>query len=137
MVTQDRPKFKVIGTRPVRPDGVDKVTGRAQYGADIQLQGALYARMKRSPHAHAVIKKIDVSRALALDGVKAVVTGADLAPGGDLSKLTEAAQNILAGAKAFYRGQAVAAVAATNDHIAQEAVDLIDVEYEVLPHVMD
>jgi CO/xanthine dehydrogenase Mo-binding subunit len=137
MVTEARPKFKVLGTRPVRPDGVDKVTGRAQYGADVHLQGALWARMKRSPHAHAVIKNIDVSKALKLDGVKAVVTGKDLAPDGDLSKLVDAAQNILAGAKALYRGQAIAAVAAINDHIAQEAVDLIEVEYEVLPHVMD
>lgn len=137
MVTESRPQFKVIGTRPVRPDGIDKVTGRAQYGADIQIPGALHARMKRSPHAHAIIKRIDASRALALDGVKAAVTSADLAPGGDVSKLPEAAQNILAGAKVFYRGQAVAAVAATSDHVAQEALALIDVEYEVLPHVLD
>lgn len=137
MVTETRTQYKVIGTRPVRPDGVDKVTGRAQYGADVQVQGALHARMKRSPHAHAVIKNINTSKALALDGVRAVVTGQDLAPDGDLSKLTEAAQNILAGPKVFYRGQAVAAVAAINDHIAQEAVNLIEVEYEVLPHVID
>jgi CO/xanthine dehydrogenase Mo-binding subunit len=137
MVIETKKQFKVIGTRPVRPDGVDKVTGRAQYGADVHIQGALYARMKRSPHAHAVIKKIDASKALALDGVRAVVTGADLAPDGDVSKLVDAAQNVLAGQKVFYRGQAVAAVAAINDHIAQEAVDLIDVEYELLPHVLD
>jgi CO/xanthine dehydrogenase Mo-binding subunit len=137
MVTQERPKFKVIGTRPVRPDGVDKVTGRAQYGADVRMQGALHAAMKRSPHAHAVIKNIDFTRALALDGVKAVVSGADLAPEGDVAKLPDAAQNILAGRKVLYRGQAVAAVAATNEHAALEAADLIDVEYEVLPHVLD
>src|SRR4051812_35496864 len=118
MVTESRPDFKVIGTRPVRPDGLDKVTGRAQYGADIHVQGALHARMKRSPHAHALIKKIDASKALALDGVKALVTAEDLAAtgaGGDVSKLPDAAQNILAGTKVFYRGQAVAAVAAVND----------------------
>ena len=83
MVTEAKRNYKVIGTRPVRPDGVDKVTGRAQYGADIQVQGALYARMRRSPHAHAVIKRIDASKALALDGVKGVVTGQDLAADGD------------------------------------------------------
>jgi CO/xanthine dehydrogenase Mo-binding subunit len=93
--------------------------------------------MKRSPHAHAIIKRIDATKALALDGVKGVVTGQDLAAEGDLSKLPDAAQNILAGAKVFYRGHAVAAVAATSDHIAQEAANLIDIEYEVLPHVLD
>jgi CO/xanthine dehydrogenase Mo-binding subunit len=137
MVTTDKPQYKVIGTRPIRPDGVDKVTGRAQYGADIHPAGVLHARMKRSDHAHAVIKRIDTSKAEKLDGVKAVVTGADIAPGGDLSKLPDAAQNILAGNKVFYRGQAVAAVAAINDHIAQEAVKLIDVEYEPLPVVLN
>ena len=137
MVVETRKQFKVIGTRPVRPDGVDKVTGRAQYGADIRLPGALHARMKRSPHAHAIIKRIDATRALALDGVKAVVTGEDLAPDGDVTKMPDPAQNVLAGSRVLYRGQAVAAVAAVNDHIAQEAVALIDVEYEVLPHVLD
>jgi CO/xanthine dehydrogenase Mo-binding subunit len=138
MVIESKPKYKVIGTRPVRPDGIDKVTGRAQYGADIKQQGALAGRMKRSPHAHAIIKKIDASKALALDGVKAVVTAQDLAgPDGDVAKLPDAAQNILAGRKVLYRGHAVAAVAAINDHIAQEAANLIEVEYEVLPHVLD
>jgi xanthine dehydrogenase molybdenum-binding subunit len=137
MVNETKPKYKVIGTRPVRPDGIDKVTGRAQYGDDIRVQGALRGRMKRSPHAHAIIKKIDASKALALPGVKAVVTGQDLAPDGDVSKLPDAAQVILAGRKALYRGHAIAAVAAVSDQIAQEAVKLIDVEYEVLPHVLD
>ena len=136
MVIETKRVYKVIGTRPVRPDGVDKVTGRALYGADIHIPGALHARMKRSPHAHAVIKKIDASRALAMEGVKAVVTAVDLAPDGDVSKLADPAQNVLAGNKALYRGQAVAAVAAINDQVAQEAVKLIDVEYEVLPHVL-
>ena len=82
MVTTSKPKYKVIGTRPVRPDGIDKVTGRAAYGADIHLPGMLYGRVMRSPHAHAVIKSIDTSKALALPGVKAVVTAADFcAPG--------------------------------------------------------
>jgi xanthine dehydrogenase molybdenum-binding subunit len=137
MVTENKPAYKVIGTRPVRPDGIDKVTGRAQYGDDIRLQGALRGRMKRSPHAHAIIKTIDASKALALPGVKAVVTGQDLAPDGDVSKLPEAAQVILAGRKALYRGHAIAAVAAISDQIAQEAVKLIDVEYQLLPHVLD
>src|SRR5215217_1146431 len=71
-------KYKVIGTRPIRHDGVDKVTGRAKYGADIQLTGMLHARVLRSTVAHGRIVRIDTSKAAALDGVKAVVTGKDL-----------------------------------------------------------
>jgi xanthine dehydrogenase molybdenum-binding subunit len=145
VVTEEKPKYKVIGTRPVRPDGVDKVTGRAQYGADIRLTGMLYGRIKRSPHAHARIKSIDVSKALALTGVKAVVTSADLPLAADriqdlgegAANLRDLSNNVLAGDKVLYRGHAVAGVAATNVHIAQEALDLIEVEYEVLPPVLD
>src|SRR5437764_14278224 len=70
-------QYKVIGTRPIRPDGTDKVTGRAVYGADIRLTGMLRGRVLRSPHAHARIRRIGTSRAEALPGVKAVVTGRD------------------------------------------------------------
>src|SRR5690606_31398626 len=70
-------EYKVVGTRPIRPDGTDKVTGRAQYGGDVHLTGMLYGKVKRSPHAHALIKKIDTSKAEALPGVKAIVTRAD------------------------------------------------------------
>ena len=70
--------FKVIGTRPIRHDGLERVTGKARYGADISFPGLLHAKILRSPHAHARIKSIDASRALALPGVKAVVTSADL-----------------------------------------------------------
>src|SRR5512145_753879 len=80
MVATPEKQYKVIGTRPIRHDGTDKVTGRAQYGADIRLQGMLYGKVKRSPHAHAVIKRIDASKALALPGVKAVVTREDFPP---------------------------------------------------------
>ena len=71
-------KLNSVGTRPLRPDGVDKVTGRARYGADFNMPGQLVARVLRSPHAHARIKNIDTARAEALRGVKAVVTAADL-----------------------------------------------------------
>ena len=71
-------EYDVVGKRPVRPDGVDKVTGRAQYGADLELTGLLHARVLRSPHAHARIRAIDTSKAEALAGVRAVVTAADL-----------------------------------------------------------
>jgi CO/xanthine dehydrogenase Mo-binding subunit len=78
MTTAGDKTYQVIGTRPIRPDGVDKVTGRAQYGADVRLTGMLYGAMLRSPHAHARILSIDTSQAEALPGVRAVVTGADL-----------------------------------------------------------
>ena len=134
---------KVIGTRPIRHDGVDKVTGRAIYGADIQLTGLLYGAVKRSPHPHARIKHIDTSRAEAHPGVRAVVTAHDLPQIADkladlgeaIVNLRDASNNVLAYGKVLYKGHAVAGVAAVNLHVAQEAVDLIDVEYEVLPHV--
>ncbi|HEV8717957.1 MAG TPA: xanthine dehydrogenase family protein molybdopterin-binding subunit, partial [Candidatus Binatia bacterium] len=143
MESQQEHKFKVIGTRPIRHDGVDKVTGRAKYGADINLPGMLHGKVLRSPHAHARIKSIDVSAALALPGVKAVITGADfpdIGPG--LVQVGEnfvnprhISMNIMARDKVLYDGHAVAAVAATNPHIAEEATKLIKVEYEPLPHV--
>jgi xanthine dehydrogenase molybdenum-binding subunit len=138
--------YKVIGTRPVRHDGVDKVTGRALYGADIQLTGLLHGKILRSPHAHARIKSIKTEKAEALAGVKAVVTAADLPDMGDrtahLGELGEVplkylSQNVLASGKVLYHGHAIASVAATSPHIAEEALKLIEVEYEVLPPVMD
>jgi len=138
-------EFEVVGTRPVRPDGVDKVTGRAQYGADLDLTGMLQARVLRSPHAHARIKSIDTSRAEALDGVRAVVTAADLPLaalsredlGNDYNRFKFLSDNFLASDKALYRGHAVAAVAADNAHIAEAALSLISVDYEVLEPVID
>jgi CO/xanthine dehydrogenase Mo-binding subunit len=138
MTTVEKPRYKVIGTRPIRPDGIDKVTGRAGYGADTRLPGMLRGHMKRSPHAHANIRGIDASKALALPGVKAVVTAADLCPPGKtVAELPDLSTNILAGAKALYRGHAVAAVAAISEEIARQAADLIEVDYEVLPPVLD
>src|SRR5215510_4873673 len=78
MSTGNKGKYRVIGTRPVRHDGVDKVTGRAQYGADVQLTGLLYGATVRSPHAHAKIVSIDATQALALPGVRAVITRDDV-----------------------------------------------------------
>ena len=138
-------EYKVIGTRPIRHDGVDKVTGRAQYGADVYLTGMLHGNVLRSPHAHARIVSIDAGRALALPGVKAVVTGKDLPdPGDKIANLGEASSplrhlslNVLAQDKVLYQGHAVAAVAATDPHLAEEATGLIEVDYEVLPPVMD
>ena len=139
-------EYNVIGSRPVRHDGAEKVTGRARYGADINPPGLLYAKVLRSPHSHARIKSIDTSKARALPGVRAVVTAADLPqPRGRLSDQGEGAMvnprflsnNCLAGDKALYRGHAVAAVAATSVHIAEQALELIEVDYEVLPGVTD
>ena len=139
-------EYNVVGTRPVRPDGADKVTGKAHYSADISLPGLLYGKVLRSPHAHARIKAIDTSRAAAYPGVRAVITAADLQkPSGRASELAEGAMvnyrflsnNVLAEDKALYKGHAIAAVAAASAHAAEEALKLIAVDYEVLPPVMD
>jgi len=128
--------FKVIGKRVPRPDGVAKVTGEATFGADTQVSGMLHARVLRSPHAHARIMSIDVSGALALKGVKAVVTSDDFES--DLpDKMQDVADNCLARDKVLYDGHAVAAVAAVSKVIAKKALGLIHVEYEILPHVTD
>jgi xanthine dehydrogenase molybdenum-binding subunit len=137
-------EYRVIGTRPIRPDGADKVTGRAIYGADMRLTGMLYGKVLRSPHAHARIKSIDTSKAKALPGVRAVITARDFPQAVDrIANLGEMAvnvkylsNNVIAGEKALYKGHVVAAVAATNVHIAEEALGLIQVEYEVLPPVL-
>ena len=139
-------EYKVVGTRPIRPDGADKVTGKARYAADTNLPGLLFGRVLRSPHAHARIKSIDTSKAAALPGVRAVVTSADIVePTGRASELSEGAMvnykflsnNVLATDKALYKGHAIAAVCASNTHIAEQALKLIEVEYEVLPPVMN
>lgn len=125
-------ELKAIGTRPIRPDGVEKVTGRANFGADLNMPGMLHAKILRSPHAHARIKNVDVSRALELDGVIAAVSGADFPP----KSGNEQGVNIIARDKALYHGHAVAAVAATSAFVAEQALDLIEVEYEVLNPVL-
>ncbi|MGE3772100.1 MAG: xanthine dehydrogenase family protein molybdopterin-binding subunit [Gammaproteobacteria bacterium] len=137
--------YKWVGTRPVRPDGVDKVTGRAAFGADYQMPGMLAGAVVRSPHAHARIKSIDVSAALALPGVRAVVTADDfpdlpseVSTGGEAPvNFRHVSLNVIARDKALYEGHAVAAVAATTPAIAAEAAALVKVDYEVLPHVID
>jgi CO/xanthine dehydrogenase Mo-binding subunit len=144
MTTEAQP-YQVIGTRPIRPDGADKVTGRAQYGADVRLPGMLYGAVLRSPHGHARLVAINVNRAAALPGVKAIVTAADLPQVEDkISELGESqinlryqSNNILANDKVLYYGHAVAAVAAASPHLAAEALKLIEVVYEPLPPVLD
>jgi CO/xanthine dehydrogenase Mo-binding subunit len=137
--------LKVVGTRPIRPDGVEKVTGRANFGADRALPGMLFGRIKRSPHAHARIVKISTDKALALPGVRAVTTAADFPEirpeeafvGEGPMNFRDLSRNVMARSKALYEGHAVAAVAAVSPSIAAEALELIEVEYEVLPHVID
>ncbi len=145
MTTVERPEYKVIGTRPIRPDGVEKVTGKAQYGADIHLPGLIHARILRSPHAHARILSVDTSEAQKHPGVFAIVTAKDFPAASDKIEdlgesavnLKDALDNILASTKALYRGHAVAAVAATNSHVAEEALAKIKVQYEILPPVLN
>jgi CO/xanthine dehydrogenase Mo-binding subunit len=135
---------KWIGKRTIRPDGADKVTGRATFGADFTLPGMIWGKVLRSPHAHAKIKSINLEKAAALPGVKAVMDSRDMV---DFPMDTPVmvgpadmrivSRNLMARDKVLYAGHGVAAVAATSQAIAQEALSLIEVEYEVLPHVID
>ena len=146
MATADKPKYKVIGTRPIRHDGVDKVTGRAKYGGDLRLTGMLYGTIVRSPHAHAKIKSIKTDKAEKLPGVRAIATHKDMRHvpdnimvdlGEGAANLKHLSNNVLAADKVLYRGHAIVAVAADTIHIAEEAAALIEIEYEILPSVTD
>ena len=139
-------EYRVVGKRPIRHDGADKVTGRAKYSADVSIPGLLYGIILRSPHAHARIKSIDASAALALPGVKAACTSADFPqPSGKAIDVGEGtvlnprflSNNCMASDKALYTGHAIAAVAASSPHVAEEALSLIQVDYEILPPVLD
>ncbi len=135
--------YKVLGTRPIRHDGSDKVTGKAIYGADVQLAGLMHGKILRSPHAHARIKSIDTSAALAMPGVLAVVTADDMPDltdkvadlGEGTANMTHLGANVLARGKVLYKGHAVAAVAALDPYLAEEALGKIQVDYEPLPAV--
>jgi xanthine dehydrogenase molybdenum-binding subunit len=135
--------YSVLGTRPVRHDGADKVTGRALYGADLHLNGLLHGFVLRSPYAHARIRRLDTSKAEQVPGVKAVITAEDFPQGPDRLvdlgegevPLSYVRGNLLARGKALYKGHAVAAVAAASGPVAEEAARLIEIEYEPLPHV--
>jgi len=137
-------QYKYIGQRTIRPDGFDKVTGRANYGADLSLPGMIWGKILRSPHAHAVITKLDTSKAEAHPDVLAVarfedfptVNAAAVAEGRQDSGLVDLASNILADKKALYHGHALVALAARTEEAATQALQLIEVEYEVLPPVM-
>jgi CO/xanthine dehydrogenase Mo-binding subunit len=130
-------QFKVVGTRPLRPDGIDKVTGRARFGADMTAPGMLVGLVLRSPHAHARIRSIDTSAAEQMQGVHAVVTRSDFAEITDDEATADILDNCMAGEKALYDGHAVAAIAASSGAIARKALKRIKVDYEPLPHVTD
>ena len=141
--------MKVIGQSTPRIDAAERVTGRATYTRDVYLDGMLYAQVLRSPHPHARIRSIDLSKAKALPGVKAIVThencnvvwGAGSIAGGgqyndELKKITKQRRYAFNN-PVRYVGEPVAAVAAVDRHVAEEAVRLITVDYEVLPFVLD
>jgi len=131
--------YKVVGTNPARHDAIDKVTGKAQYGADISLPGMLFGKILRSPHAHARIRSIDISGAENSPEVKAVITASDFPKQPPPSQIPELgkpiSQNILAYDKVFYKGHAVAAISATSLQAAEEAINLIKIDYEILDPV--
>lgn len=138
--------YNIVGTRPVRPDGIEKVTGRAQYGADLSLPQMVWGAVLRSPHAHARILSIDCSDALTMPGVLATATSDDFAPPGQNAEIragelvlhfNDAISNCLARGKVLFEGHPIAAVAATTLQLAEEAANRIKVEYEVLEPVLD
>ena len=130
-------KYKVIGKSPIRHDGYDKVTGKAKYGADIHPPGLLHGKILRSPHAHARILSVDTSEALKVPGVKAVVTADDLADTNGMSLADRHMSNkILAVDKVLHKGHGILGLVAVSQHIAEEALSLVNIEYEVLPSVV-
>ena len=138
-------EFDVVGKRPIRPDGHDKVTGKAHYGADYYPTGLLHGKVLRSPHAHARIKSVNTGKAEALAGVLAVVTTKDFGPTDPDETVTDSMgthnlkkqrDGIMAGEKVLFKGHPIAGVAAISPHVAEEALKLIEVDYEVLPPVV-
>lgn len=138
-------EFQFVGSRSIRPDGLDKVTGRARYGADLNMQGQIYGHIVRSPHAHALITHIDCSEALAMQGVLAVMTGADLPEPGNrvlgsgegAIALRDLSPMVMSQGKVLFHSQPVAAVAATTPELAARAAAAVIVTYEILPVVTD
>ena len=143
-MTGDSSNNKWIGQRTVRPDGADKVTGQAAYAADATMPGMIWGKVLRRPHPHARIRSIDTTKAAALPGVKAVITAADITEIPldkplmlGIQDMRWMCRNVMARDKALFAGHPVAAVAATSQKIAADALKLIEVDYEVLPFVID
>lgn len=127
--------YKVVGKSLPRLEGAEKVTGKTRYAADIDIPGALWAKMLRSPVPHARVINVDTSRAARLPGVRGVISAADIPP--VLTGLRMKDMPVLARDRVRYVGEAVAAVAADSPEVAEEALSLIDVQYEELPFVTD
>src|SRR5262245_28466644 len=144
-MTTGKPDNNWTGKRTARPDGADKVTGRAAYAADTTMPGMIWGKVLRSPHPHARIKSIDTSKAEKLRGVRAVVTSRDIVDFPiekgpvmlGIQDMRWMCRNVMARNKALFHGHPVAAVAADTQAIAAEACKLIKVDYEVLPFVID
>ncbi|MBM4296727.1 MAG: xanthine dehydrogenase family protein molybdopterin-binding subunit, partial [Deltaproteobacteria bacterium] len=128
-------EFKVIGTPVPRGEGKDKVSGETVYAADLKLTGVLWAKILRSPHPHARIRGVDVAKALKVAGVRAVITGADVK--GHLIGKQIRDLPVLCWDKVRFVGDRVAAVAAESVDAAEEAIQLIEVDYEILPAVFE
>ena len=126
--------YSIIGTRPIRHDGIDKVTGDAKFGADFFPRGVLYGKILRSPYPHAAIKSIDTSNAKKLPGVKTIVTSDDFLPPGEDKEIKYLREATMAKDKVLYPGHPVAAVAADNPYIAEEAISLIKVTYKKISY---
>ena len=129
--------YRWVGTRPVRHDGLDKVAGKARYAADLNLPGMLHGHILRSPHPHARIVSIDTTKAAAMPGVKAVITGADFPEAPPKGATRNLMCTVIARDKVLYSGHAVAAVAASTRREAKAAAEAIEVTYELLPHVLN
>jgi CO/xanthine dehydrogenase Mo-binding subunit len=128
--------YQVIGTRAPRVEGADKVTGRARYAADVSLPGTVWGKTLPSPYSHARIVHIDAAAAARLPGVHAVITGADTRDGGLWGRGVRDAP-VLAYDRVRYYGERVAAVAADDEDIAEDALSRIHVEYDEWPAVLD
>ena len=135
---------KWIGKNTVRPDGAEKVTGRAEYGADTSMPGMIWGSVLRSPHPHAKIISINTKKAEALKGVKAVITSKDIVDFPldtpvvlGIQDMRWMCRNVMARDKVLFHGHPLAAVAATTEEIAAKACELIEVEYEILPWSID
>ena len=128
-------EHKVVGTAVPRADGSDKVSGRTMYAADVNLPGTLWAKILRSPHPHARIRSLDISKARQIPGVKAILTGKEIE--GHLIGKQIRDMPVLCWDRVRFVGDRVAAVAAESVDAAQEAVGMIDVDYEPLPAVFD
>src|ERR1051326_6679841 len=133
---------KLIGEKYTTPDLVAKVTGKARYAEDWRVDGMLFCKLLTSPYPHAKVTKLDTSKALAIAGVKAIITEDDLPKAAAGATLGEGVQATAQGERGLtheplYQGEPILAIAATSEQIAADAIEAIDIEYEPLPFVVD